>query len=92
MVVAENAKPPKSGAMTNRFPAPWRIVEISNGFVVEDATGQQLVVFYGRVAPNIAGHTGFLTIDEARQMAGDFARLPEHCGVIVKITLSFAAP
>jgi hypothetical protein len=39
----------------------------------EDATGQQLGVFYGRSDPNTAGHTGFLTIDEARQMAVDFA-------------------
>ncbi len=43
----------------------------------EDATGQQLGVFCGRSDPNTAGHTGFLTIDEARQMAVDFARLPE---------------
>jgi hypothetical protein len=63
--------------MISRFPAPWRIVEIPSGFAVEDATGQQLGVFYGRADPNIAGHTGFLTMDEARQMAVDFARLPE---------------
>jgi hypothetical protein len=63
--------------MTTRFPAPWRIVEIAHGFAVEDATGQQLGVFYGRADPNIAGHTGFLTMDEARQIAVDFARLPE---------------
>jgi hypothetical protein len=63
--------------MINRFPAPWRIVEIPNGFAVDDATGQQLGVFYGRADPNPAGHTGFLTIDEARQLAVDFARLPE---------------
>jgi len=66
-----------SHSMTNRFPTPWRIVEIPNGFAVDDATGQQLGVFYGRADPNTAGHTGFLTIDEARQMAADFARLPE---------------
>ncbi len=63
--------------MTSRFPAPWRIVEISNGFVVEDADGQLLVVFYGRVDPNNTGHTGFPTIEEARQMAVDFTRLPD---------------
>jgi hypothetical protein len=63
--------------MTSRFPAPWRIVEIPNGFAVDDASGQQLGVFYGRTDPNTAGHTGFLTIDEARQMAVDFAKLPE---------------
>ena len=33
--------------------------------------------FEGRDDSNTAGHTGFLTIDEARQMAVDFARLPE---------------
>ena len=64
-------------AMTTRFPPPWRIVEIPNGFAVDDASGQQLGVFYGRADPNEAGHTGFLTIEEARQMAVDFARLPE---------------
>jgi hypothetical protein len=62
--------------MTSRFPAPWRIVEIAHGFAVDDATGRQLGVFYGRDDPNTAGHTGFLTIDEARQIAVDFARLP----------------
>jgi hypothetical protein len=63
--------------MTNRFSAPWRIVEIPHGFAVDDAAGRQLGVFYGRAAPNMAGHTGFQTIDEARQLAVDFARLPE---------------
>ena len=63
--------------MTNRFPTPWRIVEIPTGFAVEDANGQQLGVFYGRCDPNIAGHTGFLTIDEARELAVNFAKLPE---------------
>ncbi len=67
----------EGGNMTGRFPTPWRIVEIPSGFAVEDATGQQLGVFYGRADPNIAGHMGFLTMDEARQMAIDFARLPE---------------
>jgi hypothetical protein len=64
--------------MTSRFPAPWRIVEIPNGFAVDDGIGQQLGVFYGRADhQNTAGHTGFPTMDEARQMAVDFARLPE---------------
>jgi len=54
--------------MTSRFPAPWQIVEL--GFAVEDATGKQIRVFYGR-APDIAGHTGIMTTDEARQMAVD---------------------
>ena len=56
--------------MISRFPAPWQIVELPNGFAVEDATGKQIGVFYGR-APCSAGHTGIMTIDEARQMAID---------------------
>ncbi len=63
--------------MINRFPVPWWIVEISNGFVVNDAAGNQLGVFYGRAGPNTAGHTGYLTMDEAKKLAIDFARLPE---------------
>ena len=78
-MIAPRTSPPQGGtlSMASRFPAPWRIVEILSGFAVEDACGQQLGVFYGRADPNIAGHTGFLTMDEARQMAVDFARLPE---------------
>jgi hypothetical protein len=63
-------------SMNSRFPTPWRIVDLPNGFAVEDATGKQIGVFYGR-APDSAGHTGIMTMDEARQMALDFARLPE---------------
>ena len=33
-------------------------------------------IFYGR-APDSAGHTSIMTMDEARQMAIDFTRLPE---------------
>jgi hypothetical protein len=63
--------------MISRFPGPWRIAEIPNGFAVDDATGRQLGVFYGRADPNTAGHTGFLTIEEARQIALEFVKLPE---------------
>jgi hypothetical protein len=63
-------------SVTSRFPVPWRIVGLQTGFAVEDATGKQIGVFYGR-APDCAGHTGIMTMDEARQMAIDFARLPE---------------
>jgi hypothetical protein len=75
--VSGSRTPRDMRALSTRFPAPWRIVEIPNGFAVDDASGQQLGVFYGRADPNTAGHTGFLTIEEAHQMAVDFARLPE---------------
>jgi hypothetical protein len=63
--------------IADRFPEPWRIVEIPNGCVVNDAAGQQIGVFYGRDDSNAAGHTGYLTLGEARQLAADFVRLPE---------------
>jgi hypothetical protein len=63
--------------MTNRFQGPWRIAEFPNGAAVYDATGRQLGFFYGRADPNMAGDASFLTIDDARQIAVDFARLPQ---------------
>jgi hypothetical protein len=67
--------------MTSRFPGPWRIAEFRNGFAVYDATGRQLGFFYGRTLPrtnpDAAGQTSFLMVDEARQIAVDFTRLPE---------------
>jgi hypothetical protein len=62
--------------MTSRFPEPWRIAEFPNGFAVYDATGRHLGFFYGRTDPNMPGD-GFLMIDGARQIAADFAMLPE---------------
>jgi hypothetical protein len=67
--------------MTSRFAGPWRIAEFRNGFAVYDATGRQLGFFYGRTLPrtnpDTAAQTSFLMFDEARQIAVDFARLPE---------------
>jgi hypothetical protein len=74
VTVEENAA--WAATITSPFSAPWRIVEIPHGFAVEDATGQQLAVFYGLAEPNTARQTDSLTIDEARQMAVDFAKLP----------------
>src|SRR5260370_39892759 len=35
---ANNARPAKTSTVTNRFPRPWRIVEIPNGYAVDDGT------------------------------------------------------
>jgi hypothetical protein len=67
-----------AATMTGRFPGPWRIVEIPHGFAVDDASGQQLAAFYGLAEPNAPRQTDFLTFDEARQMAVDFANLPKR--------------
>ena len=58
------------------FP-PWQVLELQDGYAVEDATGYRLGVFYGRADPSSARQAGVLTLDEARQMAFEFARLPE---------------
>jgi hypothetical protein len=74
--VEENAA--WAATMTGYFPGPWRIVEIPHGFAVDDASGQQLAAFYGLAEPNAPRQTDFLTFDEARQMAVDFAKLPKR--------------
>jgi len=60
-----------------RFPPPWRVVELPGGYAVEDANGEWLCTFYGRAEPNVAQQAGDLTLDEARSLAANFARLPE---------------
>ncbi len=64
-------------APPRRFPPPWRVVALPGGYAVEDATGQWLCTFYGRAEPNAAQQAGDLTLEEARHLAADFARLPE---------------
>jgi hypothetical protein len=65
------AKPPR------RFPPPWQVVVLPGGYAVEDATGQRLGTFYGRADLQSARLAGGLTLDEARRMALNFAKLPE---------------
>jgi hypothetical protein len=78
MIIGSSRLPAsKDFRMTSGFPGPWRIAEFPNGFAVYDATGRQLGFFYGRTNPNTAGQTSFLMVDEARQIAVDFARMPE---------------
>jgi hypothetical protein len=60
-----------------RFPLPWRMVENSLCFVVQDATGQNLAWFYFREDPKVARQAGVPLKDEARRMAVNFARVPE---------------
>jgi hypothetical protein len=61
----------------SRFPPPWRVVELPGGYAVEDANGQWLCTFYGRAEANLAQQAGDLTLDEARWLATNFARLPQ---------------
>jgi hypothetical protein len=55
------------------FPAPWSAVEIPGGFRVEDANRLPLAYFSGHDDAN----ADVLTLDEARRVGENFARLSE---------------
>jgi hypothetical protein len=63
--------------MSRRFPAPWRAEAIPGGYVVKDANGQALVYIYGREQRADADIAKVLTLDEARRIAANVAKLPE---------------
>jgi len=64
--------------MSNRrFPPPWSVERLPGGFKVIDANGQSLAYFYARDNDHDANIAKVLTMDEARRMASNFAKLPE---------------
>jgi hypothetical protein len=50
------------------------------GFKVIDANGQSLAYFYARDNDHDASIAKVLTMDEARRLASNFAKLPEMLG------------
>jgi hypothetical protein len=59
-----------------RFPAPWTVEAIDAGFKIIDANGQ--VYVYGYANPRDAGVAKALTLDEARRIASNIAKLPNY--------------
>ena len=65
---------------TRGFPPPWTVEEIPGGFKVIDAQGQSLAYCYGRETQADADIAKVLTMDNARRIAANIAKLPELLG------------
>jgi hypothetical protein len=63
---------------TRRFSPPWTVEQIPGGFKVVDATGQSLAYVYGRETRADADIAKVLTMDEARRVASNIAKLPNY--------------
>ena len=66
-----------------RFPAPWSIEQIPGGYKVKDANGQSLAHVYGRETKADADIANVLTMDEARRIAANIAKLPAFLGGLI---------
>jgi hypothetical protein len=64
-------------AKPRRFPPPWTVEQIPGGYKVLDANGQSLAYVYGRETKADADIAHVLTMDEARRIASNIAKLPE---------------
>ena len=60
-----------------RFPAPWSIEALDAGFKIVDSNGQALAYVYGHLDPRDAQTANGLTLDEARRIASNIAKLPK---------------
>jgi hypothetical protein len=63
--------------MTRRLPSPWRAEKFSGGYVVRDANGFAVAYVYGRSTEDEAMAAKQMTMDEARRVASNIAKLPE---------------
>jgi hypothetical protein len=63
--------------MSRRFPPPWREEKFSGGYVVRDATGFAVAYIYGRSTEAEAVEAKQMTMDEARRVASNIAKLPD---------------
>jgi hypothetical protein len=63
-----------------KLPAPWTVEIIQGGFKVVDATGQAVAYVYGRETREQADIAKVLTMDEARRISANIAKLPALLG------------
>ena len=62
--------------MPRKLPAPWAVECIPGGYVVKDAAGHSLAYCYGHPTYSDADMAKGLTLDEARRIARNIAKLP----------------
>jgi K+/H+ antiporter YhaU regulatory subunit KhtT len=67
----------ENSLMPRRFPPPWTAEQIPGGYKVVDATGQAIAYLYARETKAQADAAKVLTMDEARRVAANIAKLPE---------------
>ena len=60
-----------------RFPPPWTVEALEAGFKIVDANGLSLAYVYGHAHPRDAAIAKALTLDEARRVAANIAKLPK---------------
>jgi hypothetical protein len=63
-----------------RFPPPWTVEALDGGFKIVDSNGQALAYVYGHADERDAQVAKALTLDEARRIASNVAKLPNLLG------------
>ena len=58
------------------LPPPWTVEQIPGGYKVKDANGQALAYVYARETRSEADIANVLSMDEARRIASNIAKLP----------------
>jgi len=56
-----------------RSPTPWRSEKVPGGYAVRDASGRVVAHVYAQAEP-CEGVAGYLTMDEAKEMALNIAK------------------